>query len=235
MLNGVDVSTLLATRLAEQDTSGHDDPEIEVLPGRPLPDDDDDDRTAPPAFPPLPQPPSLSRPPTTSLDPATPPSIKTRSRLKKEEKRRQKRAAAAPYVKGVGAQRLREAQKRAIRVETDTGTRPGPDADLAEALDGFDWGQDDLDGALAALGMQYVDWRSGDSIPIYDARRRLLALLTGYPRGDNWSEVIMAANNAVEKAAPRIKLSTEKRAHRRAADEFPALARGTLGANAYFP
>ncbi|KAJ7055502.1 hypothetical protein C8F01DRAFT_1211582 [Mycena amicta] len=74
--------------------------------------------------------------------------------------------------------------------------------------------------------MRYVDWQCGDSVPIYDAHRRLLALLAGHPCGDNWPEIVAAANDAVEKAAPRIKLSAAKRAHRRAADEFPALARG---------
>ncbi|KAJ7048103.1 hypothetical protein C8F01DRAFT_1381125 [Mycena amicta] len=221
VLDRVDVATLLATRLVEQDAVGHYDPDVEVLSGQPLPDDWEDELLLKPSV------------PASTLDVTSPSTAPEPPK---------KRAAAAPYIKGVGAQRVREAKKHAVHVKADTADlphskpawtghthAPGPDPKLAASLDGFDWTQDNLNDALRNVGMRYIDSPNGpdrDSVPIYNAHHRLLALFAGHPRGQNWSAIVTDANEALEAAAPHIRLSAEKRAHRRAADEFPALARG---------
>ncbi|KAJ7056329.1 hypothetical protein C8F01DRAFT_1062062 [Mycena amicta] len=250
VIDDVDLDALLSQRLAEQDAWGdQEDPDIVVLPGLPLPDDNPVPSLVKQ---PIPTPPTPLTPSTPFVNPP-PPSLSAtaNSKLKKKAKRAEQRTAAqavstAPYLKGVGLKRVRNAAKRQIRLDTDaaellhtipawTGhphrtSSPVSDAPTftldATVLEGTEYTQEEVDRLSKAYGLRYLRWNGRDTIPIIDLRRRLLALLAGQPRGDNWRGIVEAATTALEERAPWIKLSQEKLEHRRAAHVFPSLARG---------
>ncbi|KAJ7071611.1 hypothetical protein C8F01DRAFT_1111218 [Mycena amicta] len=250
VLDDVDLDALLSQRLAEQDAYGdQEDPEIVVLPGLPLPDD----HPAPSAVEPHPIStlPTPLTPPTSFVNPSPLPlSATANSKLKKKAKRAQQRAAAlavssAPYLKGVGLKRVRDAAKRQVQVNADAAELPhtipawtghprqtssAADATTFEldatVLEGLEYTQEEVDRLSKAYGLRYLRWNGRDTIPIIDLRRRLLALLAGQPHGDNWPGIVEAATTAMEERAPRVKLSQEKLEHRRAERAFPSLARG---------
>ncbi|KAJ6543236.1 hypothetical protein DFH09DRAFT_1322234 [Mycena vulgaris] len=190
-------------------------------------DDDDDGCTEPPPFwlaPASPAPPSLER-----------------------EKARA--ASENPLWKGVHRKRVSGAKFAALELDVDATElkhsqhawqgsaaagkepfefrEPQSPHDLETGLGGVLYTQEEVDLLTGTQGFMYISWLGRLTIPLLDAQRRVIAVLGGTPRDHaGWKKVTEGAAALLEERQPRIKLTQEALHHRRAQDEFPAIARG---------
>ncbi|KAF7318078.1 hypothetical protein HMN09_00315700 [Mycena chlorophos] len=260
ILTKIDARALLQQRMAEQDArSLRVDPEVEVLAGQRLPEDESDDELllVPPISPTVLEYALVPFPRSPTVSPRPNPRFAGCAQRRRRRPRRgwpsartSRRSGSGnnpmpgvPYrvPKAVGAKHVEAAKKHVIRVETNAAQLPhlkpawigdrdaaGPDPAVVAALNAFDWDADDVNGRLGELGLRYVRPQNEDPVPVLDVERRLIVLVAGCPRGADWTAKVAAANTAVESLAPQVALPPEKLAHHRAADKFPALARGIL-------
>jgi hypothetical protein len=103
--------------------------------------------------------------------------------------------------------------------------------------------QAQIDCLVGAPGFTYIAWQGlwvppspspaeltpsfpSLSIPIIDARRRVIALLGGRPRGKEWDDAMDDAARTMDALQPSIGLPASRLHHRRAQTKFKAVARG---------
>ncbi|KAJ7064174.1 hypothetical protein C8F01DRAFT_1250428 [Mycena amicta] len=250
VLDDIDLPSLLLQRIGQQDALGeHEDPEIVVRSGLPLPDDEPAICAQPATIAARPAPIPIQSTPNPPSSPSL--SAAANAKRKKKAKRPDQRAKAqaassTPSLKQIAVKHARAAIQQQVRLGSDaaelphtvpawTGhphpaSRPACTPPLleldAQVLEGREYTQEEVDKISKAHGLRYLRWNGRESIPIVDLRRRLVALLAGQPSGENWAGIVESAGRALEERVSRLKLSKGDLHHRRAQDSFPALARG---------
>ncbi|KAJ6542099.1 hypothetical protein DFH09DRAFT_1089428 [Mycena vulgaris] len=203
-----------------------------------------------------PAPPSLVPPPLAAASPAPPSTLsakdrnKLKSRARRDKEREKARAASEnPLWKGVHRKRVSGAKSAALELDVDATElkhsqhawqgsaaagkepfefrEPQSPHDLETGLGGVLYTQEEVDLLTGTQGFMYISWLGRLTIPLLDAQRRVIAVLGGTPRDHaGWKKVTEGTAALLEERQPRIKLTQEALHHRRAQDEFPAIARG---------
>ncbi|KAJ7120517.1 hypothetical protein C8R43DRAFT_1136893 [Mycena crocata] len=239
-----DIGNCLEQRLAEQDTCDTDEEED-------LHASDALSATEQPTFAAYDDPAS----PASPLPPAERVlSAKQRNNLKSRARRDKQRvatraASSHPYLKAVNLKRVNQAKSSALETDIDSAAlphskpawvgdrwaardefdfeEPKPPHDLSTGLGNTMYTQDQVDALSGTEGFMYIDWLGELTIPILDKHRRVVAVLGGKPKDlAGWQEVTDGASKLLQERLARIRLSPERLQHRRAQEEFAALARG---------
>ncbi|KAJ7840297.1 hypothetical protein B0H14DRAFT_2587526 [Mycena olivaceomarginata] len=128
-------------------------------------------------------------------------------------------ARAGARRKAVHRKRILSAKTAALELKVDT-------TELKHSKHAWQGSAAGKEAFTGTQGFMYINWLGRLTIPLLDAQCCVIAVLGGMPRDHaGWKTVTDGAAALLEERQSRIKLTTEALHHRRALDEFPAIAR----------
>ncbi|KAJ7734488.1 hypothetical protein DFH07DRAFT_905932 [Mycena maculata] len=126
-----------------------------------------------------------------------------------------------------GLHRRQRLCHRSKGVQNNSQDAPLPDRKLDTGMGSVPYTQSEVEALSGTEGFMYIAWLGALTIPILDARRRVIAVLGGTPRdAADWKTVTDGAAAMLMERAERVRLSNDALHHRRAQEPFAPLARG---------